>query len=323
MDNKERPLPKKNLGPLAKAPPSRFKLSPGARLLLKHFGIGFLVIALAAILVWGVYHLTRLPVFTITEVTVSGGETIDTEAVKANVVAVLDGTYGRLIPRRFFLFYPHQAIVAAVEATDRVRDVSVVLSSPRTLDIRFGEYVPFALWCAGDDSHACYFLSDDGYAFAKAPVLSGGAMVRYQHTGTAPVQGASFLSPEDFWKTVTFTQLLAADALFVTSVAVDRVGDAYYTLTTGGEVRTALRDDPAKVAENLRTVLRSEEFSTLREKDFHYIDLRFGNKVYVSEVDVSLVLASSTPTTTDSGITTIDEAVTTTVPLSDPTTLTH
>ncbi len=294
----DKPLPKKNLGPLTKPAPKRFKLSADTKVLLRQIAIGVGVLLTVTLLLTGIYHLTRLPALTLTTITAAGGETIDAAEVKAIVEAELAGTYGKLIPRNFFLFYPQRDILQAVERVERIADVIVLRTSLTELSVTYGEHAPFALWCAPKPAEACFFVNERGEAFAPAPHLTGGSFVRYTTT-EVPAAGTAVLPFDDFWNTVSMTTLLAGQGLFVKSVDVDAVGDVYYTLTTGGELRATLRDPAATVADNLRTILEAPEFAELARGEFNYIDLRFGNKVYVSEEDVSLTLGTSSPTTTD------------------------
>ncbi len=294
----EKPLPKKNLGPLNKPAPKRFNISAHTKALLGQIarGVGFVLVV--TLMITGVYHLTRLPALTITTVTVAGGETIDAAVVTAIVEEQLAGTYGKLIPKRFFLFYPQGAIIQAVEEVERIRDVIVLHTSFTELSVTYGEHAPFALWCALGPSEVCYFVNERGFAFAPAPQLTGGSFIRFK-TPETPTEKATVLPFDDFWNVVTMSTLLGEQGLFVQNVEVDAAGDAYYGLTTGGELRASLRDPAATVAANLATILQAEAFAPLAAGDFHYIDLRFGNKVYVSEEDVALTVASSSTSTSD------------------------
>ena len=60
----------------------------------------------------------------------------------------------------------------------------------------------------------------------------------------------------------------------------------------------AIVDSPASVIENLKTILVSEEFSHLKPGNFQYIDLRFGNKIFVNEEEVGSVEENETSTST-------------------------
>lgn len=293
----DKPLPKKNLGPLTKPAPKRFNISADTKVLLRQIATGCGVCVAVALVITGVYHLTRLPSLTLTTITAAGGETIDADEVRAIVASKLEGTYGKLIPRRFFLFYPQAAIIEAVEGVDRIRDVVVLRTSLTEVSVTYGEHAPFALWCAPGPAEACFFVNERGEAFAAAPNLTGGSFIRFR-TPESPSEGAVVLAFDDFWNTVTMSELLAAQGLFVQTVEVDAVGDVYYSLTSGGELRASLRDPAVQVADNVRTILRAEEFTSLAAGDFNYIDLRFGNKIYVSEEDVLMTLGTSTATTT-------------------------
>lgn len=298
-----------SLGPLEKPPKKRFVLSPNAKVMVKHVLIGVTVLGTVVLVLTGIWHGTRVSSLTISSVTAAGGETIDSDEVAARAQAVLEGTYGKLIPRRFSWFYPQAAMLEEVGKVERIRDVIIERTSQTELHIRYGEHMPFALWCdepvAPITTDTCLFVNERGYAFAHAPQLEGGSFVRYRSAGTVPEIGKEVMGFDSFWNTVSFGELLALDNLFVTSVETDAAGDVYYGLTTGGELRATLTDPATKVADNLRTILHSKEFSHLRGEPFHYIDLRFGNKVYVSETDPALLaaaLASSTATSTDDSV---------------------
>lgn len=289
----------KNLGPLTKPVKRRFEISPNAKLLIRQILTGVVIVLTVLLILTGVWHGTRLSALTISTVTASGGETIDSAEVVAAVESELSGTYGKIVPKRFFLFYPQDNLRRAAERVERVRDVVVERVSFTELTVTYGEHTPYALWCADRSTDDCLFLNDQGYAYAPAPKLDGGTFVRYHHESVTPAVGASILSSDDFWNTIALTKLLAADNVYVDEAAVDEAGDVYYELTTGGEIRAALRDPAEDVAKNVRTVLATKEFSHLRGADFNYLDVRFGNKVYVSEFDVAtLAAASSTASST-------------------------
>lgn len=292
-----KPVPHKrpSLGPLEKPPKKRFTIDPNTRVLLKQILIGLGVFSVIALIITAIWYVTRLPAFTITSVTAAGGETIDASEVEARALRELEGAYGTLIPKRFFALYPRSNIYEAVSGVERIKDVSVTRTSRNQLAVTFNEYTPFALWCAELSDEQCFFIDERGYAFALAPNLSGGSFVRYRSGALAPAIGLSVLSFEDFWNTVTFTKLLETQGRYISSVEVDSMRDVYYGLVGGGELRAALSQSPDTIVENVRTIFASKEFSHLRPGNFKYVDLRFGNKVYVNE-QMNEGVASSTAT---------------------------
>jgi cell division septal protein FtsQ len=242
-----------------------------------------------------VWYVTRLPALTLTEVSVVGGETISHEAVRTAVEEELLGTYYRLIPKRFSYLYPDEAIEARLLRIPRLKEVAVERTSRQQLAVAFTEYVPHALWCAQPAAPVCLFIDRDGYAFAEAPRLEGGAYLRYVETGREPAVGQTVFTSTYVRETNAFVETLY-DALRLPVTAVERDGESIsYTLAGGGEIRTTTAEPLQTTLDNLQTLLASEEFSHLAPGNFQYIDLRFGNRVYVQETAPDA--ATTTPTT--------------------------
>jgi hypothetical protein len=263
--------------------PRRRWFHPNTVVLLRQCAVGFSVLAFLALLGIGVWHGTRLPSLTLAVVTVAGGETVPHELVRERVEAVLAGEYARFIPKRFAWLYPEVAIYDAIKTLPRVNDVSVERISGTELAVAFDEHLPSALWCESPENSACLFLDKRGYAFAAAPRLSGGIFIRY-HSAARPLElGTEPFAAEDFASTQTLTALLAAEGFFVRSVEIDAARDAYFSLWGGGELRASLLQAPDRTFENFGLVRGTQEFSDLRPGTFRYIDLRFGNKVYINE----------------------------------------
>jgi hypothetical protein len=56
-----------------------------------------------------------------------------------------------------------------------------------------------------------------------------------------------------------------------------------YHIAGGGIIKVTTRMTTAETLSNLKTILDSKEFSHLEPGNFKYIDLRYGNKVFVNE----------------------------------------
>jgi cell division septal protein FtsQ len=190
--------------------------------LRRHVFVGVGACLTVALIMYGVWHVTRLPAFTIDDVVVTGGDTIPHELVRREVASVLSGSYVRLIPYTFSLFYPHDRIAGVVGAIPRVRDI-VVERDMKRLTINFAEYVPYALWClSGDETTPCYFLDETGYAFAPGPRLVGGSLVRQI------IEGEHELSKRQIFETPTFEQTHALLTRLEDELSL-RVTDVFYT----------------------------------------------------------------------------------------------
>ncbi len=273
-------------------------IDPSKIMLLKQLGIGAAIFSLLGLIVAGLWYGTRVSFLTITDITVEGGETIPHDVVKKITEDTLQGTYIGIIPRKFAWWYPSGEIIKNISQIPRMKDPVVTSESGRALTVRFTEYEPYALWCAERSSENCLFIDKTGYAFTTAPKLSGGAFLRYRTLGRDIQVGTVMAERRDIDTMEQFVALVEDNLQFsITQIETDTAGDVFYILSGGGEFKATLRDDASKVFDNLRAILGSEEFKDIRPGNFQYIDLRFGNKVFVNEEAGEV--GSSTATTTE------------------------
>lgn len=275
-------------------------INPDTLVLLKQIGIGLLVLSTVALIITGVWYGSRLQSLTISEVKVSGGETISHQLVKDIAWAEMQGQYLGLIPKQSAWFYPAENIKTELKRIERITNISVILINSKELQITFDEYVPFALWCNTVDSKDCLFVDESGYAFAKAPNLTGGSFLRLSKIGTETKLQTEMVSKDEFLKLIETKKLLEEKGWFVSQIEVDKEGDAYLGLSPHSELKISSRQTPLETVDNLFTVLSTDEFSTLKPGDFNYIDLRYGNKVFVkveSDEAISQEATSSATTT--------------------------
>lgn len=259
-------------------------IDPGKLMLVRQFFIGLTVLFFTAAAVTGLWYGTRVQSLTITTITVEGGETISHAQVRAQAEATLQGAYLRFIPRRFAWWYPQTALLNAVKAIPRIKNPVVTRVSGTEIHISFQEYLPYALWCAIKEPSTCLFIDDSGLAFGNAPVLSGGAFIRYHSLEQTPAIGASILPASQLANIAQFIQLLKASSAYSVSVVeVDSAGDVFYELAGGSEFKASLAVPATSTFANLESVLMAKEFHNLQPGNFQYIDLRFGNKVYVND----------------------------------------
>ncbi|MCD5381631.1 MAG: hypothetical protein LR008_03595 [Candidatus Pacebacteria bacterium] len=276
-------------------------IDPNTVVLLKHIGIGILVISSVVLIIVSIWYGTRVQALTIDSIQVRGGETISHEAIKILALNELVGTYLGLVPRQFTWFYPEDDIKQSVEKIDKIHNVTVNRIKATGILVTFEEYVPDALWCASVESRDCLFLDKNGYAFAFAPNLNGGSFLRFTQVGATPELNNSIATTEEFLKLKSLDSLLSERGWFVSQLELDKEGDAFVVLTDGGELKISLTQHPEKTVENLFVVLTSEEFSHIQPGNFQYIDLRFGNKVFVNEeklIDASEITDEDVPPAT-------------------------
>ncbi len=245
---------------------------------------------------YGVHSVTRLPNLTIDTVVVSAGDTIDAEVVEAVVATELAGSYLALIPRTFTYLYPAAAITAAVEAIPRVKEATVARQDKNTIAVEFTEYKPRALWC--NEGHTnCLLIDETGFAFADAPKLTGGSMLRFVVEDRPLLVRQTVLSASELMEAKLFAEQLEQEFGFnAEAFYYEQNGDITVKLAGGGELLMSRSESVEATFNNLETVLGSEDFLHLRPGNFQYIDLRFGNKVFVNEEIAVPEMSSSTAT---------------------------
>lgn len=252
-------------------------------------------VVLVSTLVW---YLTRREAVTIRDVEVVGGDTIPYAEIFSIVEREFAGNYLLLVPHRFTYLYPHDRIVASVLAAPRVRTAAVERTSRTALRVTFEEYVPYALWCLDEsEDAACAFMDAEGYAFTDAPPLRGGAFPRHVIEGVEKIEERQILDRDSLAESKKFTELLESTLNFrVHEVVHTKAGDERYELGGGGAILITKGSGAEESFEKLQSIIASKEFDHLEPGNFNYIDLRFGNKVFVNEVKEEVV--STTASTT-------------------------
>ncbi len=258
-------------------------LEPQKVLLIKQALIGCgLVLFLGGILT-GIWYGTRLEAVTISEVVVTGGDTVDHELVQQMVESVLVGSYFGLIPKRFTYLYPEQSISQAVLNIDRLAEVTVERSGRTGLTIAIVEHVPTALWCTagGDD---CMFLNAAGIAFAPAPGLTGGSLLRIYDTNSSPRLHQSLYDADQFGHLLDLIKRLESEIGWGANVVVRDAGDRVTIRTVSdAELFVRLEQPVSHTIHYLTSLLGADGYEHLSEQSFAYIDLRFGNRIFVNE----------------------------------------
>lgn len=260
------------------------RLNPDTVTLMKQILLGVLVTALTALLIYGIWYGTRQPEVTIDTVTVSGGETIDHEIIKERVWEQLQGSYIKLVPYRFSYLYPRQKIIESIAGMPRIKTIVIDRIGRKELAVSVTEYTAAYLWC-DESQESCYFTDGDTFAFAAAPNLKGGSFLRLSTPDREPEVGQTVLSKQEQTELSAFLHKMTEKGWLVTAVSIDRAADAYLTIASGGELKISLKESAEQSFANLETALSADGFASVVPGEFRYIDLRFGNKVFVNRTD--------------------------------------
>ena len=259
--------------------------------------VGVIIALIIGLLFALIYYLTRVESFQLRSVEVIGGQTIPHEAIEKVVQAGIEGSYFKLVPKRFSPFYPQDQLIESIFAFDRVKNVQVEKTKQQTLTVVFEEYTPYALWCAQKETELCLFIDGTGFAFSQAPSLEGGAFVRYVEEGAVPKIKTIAFDALFIKQTNSFIEDLKEKlSLYVTHVRKVGDYDIEYTISGGAVIKVSQTIPSLKTFENLETILHSKEFADTAPGSFQYIDLRFGDKVFVNEVQGSNATTTASST---------------------------
>jgi len=253
-------------------------------MLQKQVFVGIVIVIVLSLLGTAVWYGTRIESLQITQVEVVGGYTIPHTVVEDTVRERLAGAYFMFIPHTFRATYPKHSILENIYTIPRVKNVEIEVVDTQKVVVVFEEYQPHALWCENYQTEDCLFLDSVGFAFATAPELTGSAFIRYVDTNRAPEVKTQAFTTAFIKESQSFSELLADNLdLYVTHI--EKVGDldVLYTVSGGGVLKVSQSMPIEKSFKNLQSILGSEDFIHLQNGAFQYIDLRFGDKIFLNE----------------------------------------
>lgn len=261
----------------------------------KQVFVGVGIVIVLVLLTTAIWHGTRIESLQITQVEVIGGYTIPHKEIEDTVQQVLVGEYFKLVPRTFRATYPKKAILENIRNIPRVKNVQIEIIDTQKVVVAFEEYRPHALWCADVFTEECFFLDEFGYAFTIAPTLTGSAFIRYVASEIIPEVGEQAFENNFIKTSQEFSDKLANELdLYVTYIEKTGDLDVLYTVSGGGVLKLSQTMTLDQSFNNLRSILGSEDFVHLQDGKFQYIDLRFGDKIFLNDEDDTTVASSST-----------------------------
>lgn len=244
--------------------------------------------------------LSFKPELSIRNIAVDGESIVMPEELKESVREELAGTHFFLFSRASAFLYPEKRIEEKLARLfPRLASASVSLVNTDTLEIKVKDREPAYILCDASvkaDKEAeetpppktCYFLDKEGFVFAEAPHFSGNAYLEFYDdwsfaSGISPL-GRPFLPEESFLPLRDALRDLAFDTA-KPAIIFWKENDAVEVQFDGGwKIIFHKSDNYAAVLENFRAIKETEEWKKIidgkAEKKLHYLDLRFGNKVY-------------------------------------------
>lgn len=249
----------------------------------------------------GLAYISRLPIFNIREVKITGNKVIDKDMIKTSVEKEIVGNYLWFFPKKNILFYPKNTIKnKLLDEFKILKDMTFSITDDKFLEVSISERTASYTWCEDDlvvgvpSGEKCYFMDETGFIFAEAPYFSGEVYFKFYglaHRSTTEGSAVfgTYFSKDNFKQLIYFKDILVSMGLKPVSLQVLDNGDIKFFLSnlnkTSLEPYIILKPDSdfQQIAENLETAINTEPLqSNLKNKysSLEYIDLRFGNKVY-------------------------------------------
>jgi hypothetical protein len=240
------------------------------------------IFAIVAVIV-GLVFVIRMPKLQVRNINVVGANVVDPGDVTEFVNNQLQGNKLFFLPRTSIFLVPEHSLEREIKAQfPRLQTVSVSRKNFSTLTVSVTEFQGVYLWCT--DATTCYFMDQNGVAFASAPYFSGSA---YPKVFVGTLQALPFQAITQDQNNDIATLLDKLPALMITATEFHFVGDheldVYFN--HNGQQAMLMFDPTVDINESMNalfTGLRTDPLAS----EFHnpakvlqYIDLRFTNRV--------------------------------------------
>lgn len=244
-----------------------------------------LVLGLFAVVavIGGIVVLIKLPAWQVRNVEVEGAHVADPGDVREFVMAELQGKRLFFLPKTSILMVPeHRLEKGLKDHFSRFQTVEVDRKNFSTILVTVSEFQGVSLWCKDQDT--CFFMDQNGIAFAKAPVFSGSA---YPKVFVGEVQPLPFqaLTMEQEKMVELLLERLPPIMINPTEFYFKGERKLEVVFNHGGNQAKLIFDptvDMQKALNALFSGLRTNPLATKfhdSSKVLEYIDVRFSNRV--------------------------------------------
>lgn len=243
--------------------------------------------------------LSKMPSIQIENIEVLGNSTVSKDEIIDAVRNETSAKYFMLFSKNSVFLYPRKSIKKTLaDDFKKIETVSIKSKGLKTFIVSMVERKPNSLWCFGDSSEEgnipknensgkCYFLDKEGIVFSEAPDFSGNSFLRYYGLLDDVEQpiGGNYMTSEKFKKVSRFIGSLEILGIKVAIFKAESENDYEIVLKNG--IKIILDDKQLfdKTLENIQSILNEvdlkRDYSPSNSSEINYVDLRFGNKVYL------------------------------------------
>ena len=181
-----------------------------------------------------------------------------------------------------------------MKTSPRIKEVSLSLDLPNTLNLSITERNPHSLWCDYETPIGCFFVDEEGFIFEKALNFSNDTFFRYYidlselkpsddfipRKPNTPIR--QFVLENEYFKEIdSFVKFI--DGLGLEPYKFVGVGQKFeiYFGPRNSKIIFNKEQSIKEVMGNFQSVLNLDDFADVESlKKLEYVDLRFGNKVF-------------------------------------------
>ena len=241
--------------------------------------VGGVLILCVCLSTLGVGFLSYNDRVQIASVTVSGTSGLSARTIHAAFDAALYNGSSGLFSRQNMFLFPESAIKAALlQQFPRIANVSVSRASllSQAVVVTVSERKPAYLWCADSD---CYVMDSSGYIFGTSNSASTTMYVFRGGLSSASLPIGQWFLRGRINALIELFKTIERAGVHPTGAIVENEKDMTVTSTEGFTLKIAFDSDPAVISKDLLLILSSESLRG-KQNELHYIDLRFGDRVY-------------------------------------------
>jgi len=238
----------------------------------------------------------------ITNVEVIGTIYADADKIKRSVDKYLDDPILGVFSRRNVFLVSRYKLEEYVKRENKgLKGVTVDIKD-KSITLNIVEYKPDFLWCGDtppmetDEILACFYVSEDGFIFSKAPFFSGNVYSKFygplgEGFSIIPV-GSRISNLTEFLALVEFKNELSNMGLRPEAIALSGL-DTITILLWRGETRSENQISPKIIfnkeqnfrtlARHLKAAIEQEELKNMLDTNYDkllHIDLRTDSKVF-------------------------------------------
>lgn len=260
--------------------PARKKRQRTRRTRLAFVALGGLLVT-AGLLSW-VSHMDQVR---IAAIEVAGNKILEGDEIRGAAQTALAGNYLFIFPKDNTFLYPKDKVLSSLlDSFPRIKDAKINREGLTKLSLTIDERAPAGIWCGQQEGQtegsACYFLDDESFIYAEAPLFSGTSYLAFYgalfSTSTENIIGEHFADTADFHALIELRDILSRQGVKIITYEKQKDGDYRARIEQGGTILVNLTASPKDIALAIASSLEAKKNAGQGNiEDIDYIDARF------------------------------------------------